>query len=330
MINPKIKICGISDIDILKQLINLNLDYVGFILYSKSPRFIDEVFLKKIQNIDFKDTRPVCVYVNADEDFIYKTSSFFNNPILQFHGDEDQNFCETFGLDYWKAIRIKDENDIAGAVKKVARESTSKQFIVQKLIIGKAVSACVISTGDNALSVTLNRQFVTLASPDEESGYYGGAVPFDHVLEEKALKTAKRAVETVSGLKGYVGVDLMLADEEPVVMEVNPRLTTSYVGLKRAVNFNPAEAISDAVIRRKLPINVQKRGYAFFSKVEVPSCPQIIAETYMLKDVVSPPFPFEGNKSAHALVATFSSSSRGAQSAFYRAKKHLLSLYGGD
>ena len=225
---------------------------------------------------------------------------------------------------------VKDENDITGASKKVARESMSKQFIVQKLIMGRAASVCVISTGDKAVSVTLNRQFVTLASPDEPSGYYGGTVPFNHASEEKALKTAERAVEAVCGLKGYVGVDLILADEEPVVIEVNPRITTSYVGLKRAVNFNPAEAISDAVIRRKLPINVQKRGYAFFSKVEVPSCPQIIAETYMLKDVVSPPFPFEGNKSAHALVATFSSSSRGAQSAFYRAKKHLLSLYGGD
>ena len=66
MINPKIKICGISDIEILKQLINLNLDYVGFIFYSKSPRFVDKVFLEKIQNIDVKETRPVCVYVNAD------------------------------------------------------------------------------------------------------------------------------------------------------------------------------------------------------------------------------------------------------------------------
>ena len=112
MINPKIKICGVSDIEILKQLINFNLDYVGFIFYSKSPRFVDEVFLEKIQDIDFKVTRPVCVYVNADEDYIYKTSSFFNNPILQFHGDEDQNFCEAFGLDYWKAIRIKDISDI--------------------------------------------------------------------------------------------------------------------------------------------------------------------------------------------------------------------------
>ena len=225
---------------------------------------------------------------------------------------------------------VKDEGDIAGAVKKVAHESMSKQFIAQKVIRGKAASACVISTGDKAVAVTLNRQLVTLASPDEESGYYGGAVPFDHSLEKEALSAAERAVEAVSGLKGYVGVDIILTNEGPVVLEMNPRLTTSYVGLRRVVNFNPTEAIVDAVIGRKLPKNVQSRGYSFFSKVEVPPRPQIIEETYKLKEVVSPPFPIEGNKSAYALIATVSTSPKGAESAFYRAKKRLLNLYRGD
>lgn len=225
---------------------------------------------------------------------------------------------------------VIDDDNIAGAVKKVARESMSKQFIAQKAIRGKAASAYIISTGDKAVAVTLNRQLVTLASPDEESGYYGGAVPFDHSLENEALRAAERAVEAVSGLKGYVGVDIILTNEEPVVLEVNPRLTTSYVGLRRVVNFNPAEAIVDAVIGRKLPKNVQSSGYAFFSKVEVPPRPQIIEKTYKLKEAVSPPFPIEGNKSAYALIATVSTSAQGAESAFYRAKKRLLNLYRGD
>jgi hypothetical protein len=222
---------------------------------------------------------------------------------------------------------VKDENGIAGAVKKVAQESMSKQFIAQKVIRGKAASACVISTGNKAVAVTLNRQLVTLASPDGESEYYGGVVPFDHKLEKEALRAAEKAVESIVGLKGYVGVDMILTNEGPVVMEINPRLTTSYIGLKRAVNFNPAQAIVNAVIRRKLPKNVQTRGYALFSKVEVPSDPQIIAETYKIKDVISPPFPIEENRTAYALIATSSSSPRGAQSAFYRTKKRLLSLY---
>jgi predicted ATP-grasp superfamily ATP-dependent carboligase len=225
---------------------------------------------------------------------------------------------------------VKHEGDIAGAVKKVAHESMSKQFIVQKVIKGKAASVCVISTGDKALALTLNRQFVTLASPAEESGYYGGAVPFDHSLEKEALKAAERVVEGIGRLKGYVGVDIILADEEPVVMEVNPRLTTSYVGLRRVVNFNPAEAIVDVIIRRKLPTSVQTRGYALFSKVEVPPQRQIIAETYKLKDVISPPFPIEKNRSAYALIATTSTSPQGAESAFHCAKKRLLNLYRGD
>jgi len=225
---------------------------------------------------------------------------------------------------------VKDEGGIAAAVKKVRQESMSKQFIAQKVIRGKAASVCVISTGDKALSVTLNKQLVTLASPDEESGYYGGVVPFDHSLEKEALRAAQTVVEGIGGLKGYVGVDIILSNEGPVVMEVNPRLTTSYVGLRRVVNFNSAQAIVDAVIRRKLPKNVQSRGYAFFSKVEVPSRRQIIAETYKLKDVISPPFPIEGNRSAYALIATVSTSPKGAESAFHRAKKRLLNLYRGD
>jgi hypothetical protein len=114
-------------------------------------------------------------------------------------------------------------------------------------------------------------------------------------------------------------------------MEVNPRLTTSYMGLRKAVDFNPAQAIVDAVFEGKLPRNAQRRGYAYFSKVEVPPRPQIVTETYKIKEVISPPFPIVGNQLAYALLATISTSCNGAQSAFYMAKKRLLKLYGeGD
>ncbi len=222
---------------------------------------------------------------------------------------------------------VNDEGSIAAAIKKVARESLSNYFIVQKLIRGKGASVCVISTGEQALAVTLNKQFVTLAPPEGESRYSGGVVPFDHSLEEEALKTAQRVVESIRGLKGYVGVDMVLAREGPVVMEVNPRLTTSYIGLRKVADFNPAQAIVDVVFGRKLPKNGQRRGYAFFSKVEVAPRPQIIAETYKLKEVISPPFPIVGNQSAYALIATSSTSLKGAKSAFYRAKKRLLAFY---
>lgn len=221
---------------------------------------------------------------------------------------------------------VRDESHMVAAVKKIAKESLSEHFIAQKLIEGISVSASVISTGEKALPITLNKQMVTLASPYEKSSYNGGIVPFDHVLEEEALKAAQTAVKSISGLRGYVGVDMVLTRDGPVVIEVNPRLTTSYIGLRRAVNFNPAQAIIDAVLRRRLPEKIQSKGYTFFSKVKVPPVCQVLSETYRLKEVVSPPFPMVIDEPAYALLATHSDRLENAQTAFYRAKKSLLKL----
>ena len=195
MINPKIKICGVSDIDILKQLINFNLDYVGFIFYSKSPRFVDEAFLEKIQDIDFKDTRPVCVYVNTDEDFIYKTSSFFNNPILQFHGDEDQNFCETFGLDYWKAIRIKDENDI---------EKISEYNSASAILLENHKDGTYGGTGES-----FNWELLNDIDNDFQNFVLSGGINSENV--DNALKTNSWCLDLNSGVESQEGIkDILL------------------------------------------------------------------------------------------------------------------------
>lgn len=195
MINPKIKICGVSDIDILKQLINFNLDYVGFIFYSKSPRFVDEAFLEKIQDIDFKDTRPVCVYVNADEGFIYKTSSFFNNPILQFHGDEDQNFCETFGLDYWKAIRIKDENDI---------EKISQYNSASAILLENHKDGTYGGTGES-----FNWELLKDIDNDFQNFVLSGGINSENV--DNALKTNSWCLDLNSGVESQEGIkDILL------------------------------------------------------------------------------------------------------------------------
>jgi hypothetical protein len=69
-------------------------------------------------------------------------------------------------------------------------------------------------------------------------------------------------------------------------------------------------------------------GYSFFSKVEIPLRPQIIAETYQLKNIISPPFPIELEKPAIALISTVSNTNKGAKQAFYRSKKRLLKIYG--
>ena len=225
-------------------------------------------------------------------------------------------------------IIVKEKSDLFDAISKVSKESNNNQFIAQKFIEGQPASVSVISTGTKAVSVSLNKQFVNLTDPYNEPKYSGGVVPLDNELKKNSLRDAKHLVEAFNGLKGYIGVDIILTNEEVVIMEVNPRLTTSYIGLRKIVNFNIAEAITKATIQRSLPKNIEKKGYSFFSKVQVPPKLQFLRETYHIKNIISPPFPIELKKSATALISTTSSTEKGAQQAFYWTKKRLLKIYG--
>jgi predicted ATP-grasp superfamily ATP-dependent carboligase len=84
-------------------------------------------------------------------------------------------------------------------------------------------------------------------SDDGRFGYLGGRLPLAPALQERAQRLATRATGTVPGLAGYFGVDLVLGPDEDgaddVVVEINPRLTTSYVGLRRLARGNLMEAL---------------------------------------------------------------------------------------
>ena len=55
---------------------------------------------------------------------------------------------------------------------------------------------------------------------------------------------AKGIAKVEQGLSGYIGVDLIVAATgEVIVVEINPRLTTAYVGLRRSILKNPAPYI---------------------------------------------------------------------------------------
>ena len=110
---PLIKICGIKDFNTLNQLIELEaIDFIGFIFFEKSPRKVSNDFLNKVNGVNLQNKRAVCVYVDATKEFIQQTSSNFQNPILQFHGNESNDFCKSFNKDFWKVIRVKDSNSI--------------------------------------------------------------------------------------------------------------------------------------------------------------------------------------------------------------------------
>jgi predicted ATP-grasp superfamily ATP-dependent carboligase len=220
---------------------------------------------------------------------------------------------------------VKNESQVAPAVAKIKAELAAERFVVQEYLSGEAVSVSLLCTGTKSLSVSLNKQEVTLATPDEVSCYVGGCVPFDHTLKQEAFKVAEEVVGCFDGLRGYVGVDLILTISGPVVVDVNPRLTTSFVGLSRIAKFNFAKALADAALKSELPHTMTIEGFACFSKIETPKPPSnALQKLYRLPGVVSPPFPVPDCDNACALVCGEGNTLEEANLRLEEAKKQVL------
>src|SRR5205823_2257857 len=88
-------------------------------------------------------------------------------------------------------------------------------------------------------------------SVDGRFRYRGGRLPLGAYLANRAVLLARQAIEAVSGLQGYVGVDLVLGSEavgsRDWLIEINPRPTTSYVGLRALARLNLAQALVSVV-----------------------------------------------------------------------------------
>jgi len=108
----KVKICGLRRKEDIEYANELKPDYVGFV-FAKSKRQIEvEQALYLISFLD-KEIKTVGVFVNEPVENALKIAQTLNLDVLQFHGDETQDYIDNFkNFTVWKAIRIKDKEDL--------------------------------------------------------------------------------------------------------------------------------------------------------------------------------------------------------------------------
>jgi len=102
--------------------------------------------------------------------------------------------------------------------------------LVMSRIVGEA---CLYFSGNPPLVLAINRQFVTIGT-DGAFTYSGGETPAHPARGQEIIDTAVKAA-TVLGCQGYCGVDVVVGDRVFVV-DVNPRITTSLVGIAACMN----------------------------------------------------------------------------------------------
>src|SRR6185295_8199818 len=120
----------------------------------------------------------------------------------------------------------------------------SRPMLVQEFVRGTPASVSLVADGrQRAVALAVNAQTIRGSHP---FSYRGGETPLRHPHAARAAALAVAACEAIPGLRGYVGVDVVLSEAGAVVIEVNPRLTTAYLGVRRAIDQNVAALIVDA------------------------------------------------------------------------------------
>lgn len=112
---PKIKVCGLTQLSQIQELINLEVDFLGFIFYEKSTRFVlNHLSLEEISQINHSGK--VGVFVNETIENIVEISTKSKLNFVQLHGDETLDFISELRqilpseIEIIKVIRIGNQS----------------------------------------------------------------------------------------------------------------------------------------------------------------------------------------------------------------------------
>ncbi len=147
----------------------------------------------------------------------------------------------------------------------------SRNYILQEYIDGEDLSASIINSvcskkpeTMNLIILSINAQNVKFKDSVNDSIYLGGFTPVaDYELLKNSLEKILKNMD-LSSFQGYFGIDFIKkADNSIHFIEINPRLTTSYIGIRNILEYNPLEVIFN---RDKPSLNLNRLPHQGFSK----------------------------------------------------------------
>ena len=121
---PKVKMCGISNVETIPAIVDAKPDYMGLV-FAPSKRqvtveqakiLIEELHKQCINHYDTKVVKTVGVFVNETLDNLVRIADTANLDAVQLHGDEDEAFIQSLkertNVEVWKAIQIRSAADV--------------------------------------------------------------------------------------------------------------------------------------------------------------------------------------------------------------------------
>jgi phosphoribosylanthranilate isomerase len=194
----RIKICGITRVQDALDAARAGADALGLVFYAASPRCVDIATAKKIIAALPPFITTVGLFVNAKAGDVRAVMQQVPLDLLQFHGDENAEFCQQFEKPYMKAVRVKAGVDL---LQYASEHRTAKALLLDayreeayggtghifdwKLIPQNVPLPIVLSGGLSAANVMQGIQSVKPWAVDVSSG-----VEADKGIKDSAKVTA--------------------------------------------------------------------------------------------------------------------------------------------
>lgn len=114
----RVKICGLTRLDDVESAVAAGADSIGLVFYEPSPRSVSlEQAVKLAESVPAFVT-VTALFVDPAPEFVQEVIERVDITLLQFHGDETEEFCAQFERPYIKAIRVKKETDLVSTAER--------------------------------------------------------------------------------------------------------------------------------------------------------------------------------------------------------------------
>ena len=100
----RIKFCGMTRPGDVRLAGELGVDAVGFVFAARSRRLVDADQAAAMRRALAPMVDAVALFMDNDGDEVRRIVATVRPTLLQFHGEEDDAFCNSFGLPWWKAV----------------------------------------------------------------------------------------------------------------------------------------------------------------------------------------------------------------------------------
>lgn len=276
-----IQALGITDIvTTLDQKLNLNLPGIQVIPIA------DQENIYAVWNSCMQAADSVLIIAPESDDILYKLIYMAEQSNCQILGSASHSIktassklattelltnkqipcLETIPLDHSKIPQshsgwiVKPDDGIGGehcyfyadknALKR--HKNNNKKYIVQKYLQGTSASLSIACHQGTARLLACNQQIVDFSH---------GTCMLKKIIVNGLSQhwqlfdiLSQRIADADHGLSGYIGIDIIMHGSEISVLEINPRLTTSYVGIKKSIDYNPMRLMLHIAQKQTLPI----------------------------------------------------------------------------